>query len=65
MIGRSAADAGFTFAAALESLATEPPDAAGVSESARAGVGAAAVLDESASFASLDEHATRTAANSG
>ena len=69
MIGRSAADAGRTLAAvegadaALESPGTAPVDVVGVTESA---VGRAVpvrlAVEESATFASLDEHASRAAA---
>ena len=71
MIGRSAADAGRTLgavegAAALESPGTAPADVAAVTESA---VGRAVpvrlAVEESATFASLDEHASRAAANNG
>ena len=73
MIGRSAADAGRTVgavegaaAAALESPGTAPPAVVAVTESA---VGRAVPLRlavvESATFASLDEHASRATANSG
>ena len=70
MIGRSAADAGRTLGAvegaadaALESPGTAPVDVVGVTESA---VGRAVpvrlAVEESATFASLDEHASRAAA---
>ena len=73
MIGRSAADAGRTLGAVegaadavAESAGTAPADVVGVTESA---VGRAVPLRlavvESATFASLDEHASRATANSG
>ena len=73
MIGRSAADAGRTLGAvegaadaALESPGTAPADVAAVTESA---IGRAVPVrlsvEESATFASLDEHASRAAANNG
>jgi len=73
MIGRSAAAAGRTLGAvegaavaALESPWTAPADVVAVTESA---VGRAVpvrpAVAESATFASLDEHASRATANSG
>ena len=73
MIGRSAADAGRTLgavegaaAAALESPGTVPADVVAVIESAAGrAVPLRLAVVESATFASLGEHASRATANSG
>ena len=73
MIGRSAADAGRTLGAVEEvpdatpeSPETAPADVVAVTESAVAcAVPVRLAVVESATFASLDEHASRATANSG